>query len=418
MPSTRSSSPGRAETTKADAAPVRTMLPPPPHTTATPSLLSSDPTSPPSFVGLLNLALLLLCFTNVNEVITNVGKYGSLISMGVFEVERVEEWPGVVNATIVLILSWALYATERAACSATISTTVHKVLSRLLLFLIIACPIGLMFGPLHQNIASGIATLLVATVLWCKCVSLAHVLSAHRATAAKHGKRPPTVSIWQFAEFLVLPTLCFQFSYPRTKGIRWPWLARRVALLVIVAAIEVGIAQQYVTPCIANTYTLSSSPVGSVTHVRKLLRITGRLCKCAVPNLYVWLLGFFGWFHLFLNIVAEVTCFGDRLFYKDFWNSTTLAEFWAKWNMPVHNFMVRHVYGPIRAHHYSRATAVAVCFFLSAVFHEIIVSVPFRTIKGYAFSAMMVQAVLIQLLDPYSKGKTWGNINFWISITL
>jgi diacylglycerol O-acyltransferase-1 len=383
-----------------------------------PSLLSSDPHAPPSFVGLLNLALLLLCFTNVNEVIANVSKYGSLISISVFEVERVEEWPGVMNASLVWGLSWLVYATERAACSGAIGGTLYKVLSRSLLFLIMGAPIALMFGPLHQNIASGIVTLLVATTLWCKCVSLSHVLSAHRTAAAKHGKAPPSVSVWQFAEFLVLPTLCFQFSYPRTSSIRWPWLARRTALLIFVVAIEVGIAQQYVTPCIANTYTMSSSPLDNVSYVRKILRIAGRLCKCAVPNLYVWLLGFFGWFHLSLNIIAELTYFGDRLFYKDFWNSTTLAEFWAKWNMPVHNFMVRHVYGPLRAYRYSRGTAVAVCFFLSAVFHEIIVSVPFRTIKGYAFSAMMVQAVLIQLLDPYSKGKTWGNVNFWISITL
>jgi diacylglycerol O-acyltransferase 1 len=52
-------------------------------------------------------------------------------------------------------------------------------------------------------------------------------------------------------------------------------------------------------------------------------------------------------FHLWMNILAEVTYFADREFYKDWWNATTIGDYWRLWNMPVHKFMMRHVYSPL-----------------------------------------------------------------------
>jgi MBOAT, membrane-bound O-acyltransferase family len=52
-------------------------------------------------------------------------------------------------------------------------------------------------------------------------------------------------------------------------------------------------------------------------------------------------------FHQSLNILAEVTRFGDRAFYKDWWNATTIGDFWRLWNIPVHKWMMRTVYSPL-----------------------------------------------------------------------
>ncbi|EYU23668.1 hypothetical protein MIMGU_mgv1a022758mg, partial [Erythranthe guttata] len=71
-----------------------------------------------------------------------------------------------------------------------------------------------------------------------------------------------------------------------------------------------------------------------------------RVLKLSVPNLYVWLCMFYCFFHLWLNILAELLCFGDREFYKDWWNARTVEEYWRMWNMPVHKWMVRHIYFP------------------------------------------------------------------------
>ena len=51
-------------------------------------------------------------------------------------------------------------------------------------------------------------------------------------------------------------------------------------------------------------------------------------------------------FHLHLNVLGELTRFGDREFYRDFWNAATLGDYWRSWNMPVHKFLLRTVYFP------------------------------------------------------------------------
>ena len=48
-----------------------------------------------------------------------------------------------------------------------------------------------------------------------------------------------------------------------------------------------------------------------------------------------------------LNLTGELLRFGDREFYRDWWNCKNLADFWRMWNMPVHNFLVRHISQPL-----------------------------------------------------------------------
>lgn len=47
-----------------------------------------------------------------------------------------------------------------------------------------------------------------------------------------------------------------------------------------------------------------------------LPRIIERVLKLAIPSTYAWLAIFYCLFHLWLNILAELTCFADREFYK------------------------------------------------------------------------------------------------------
>ena len=65
-----------------------------------------------------------------------------------------------------------------------------------------------------------------------------------------------------------------------------------------------------------------------------------RVLVLAVPSLYAWITGFYIFFHLYLNIIAEILRFGDREFYRDWWNSTTIDQYWRLWNIPVHKWMV------------------------------------------------------------------------------
>lgn len=68
------------------------------------------------------------------------------------------------------------------------------------------------------------------------------------------------------------------------------------------------ITEQYMEPTIAN----------SIVPLRELnvAHILERMLKLSLPTLYGWIIIFYALFHVWLNILAEVTYFGDREFYK------------------------------------------------------------------------------------------------------
>lgn len=51
----------------------------------------------------------------------------------------------------------------------------------------------------------------------------------------------------------------------------------------------------------------------------------------------------------------------------------------------------RHLFIPLIEAGYTRVTATIAVFFISAFFHEFLVSVPLRTFKTWAFMGMMGQ---------------------------
>lgn len=53
---------------------------------------------------------------------------------------------------------------------------------------------------------------------------------------------------------------------------------------------------------------------------------------------------FYGFLHCWFNAFAEMLRFGDRLFYKDWWNAYSYGEFYRKWNLVVNDWIFRYVY--------------------------------------------------------------------------
>ena len=63
-----------------------------------------------------------------------------------------------------------------------------------------------------------------------------------------------------------------------------------------------------------------------------------------LPCTCVWMVVFHMIWEDYLNFFAELTRFGDRRFYDDWWNVLNFEEFNRKWNKPVYEFLFRHVY--------------------------------------------------------------------------
>ena len=76
---------------------------------------------------------------------------------------------------------------------------------------------------------------------------------------------------------------------------------------------------------------------------------------------------------------------------QDWWNATTIGDYWRLWNVPVHKWLLRHVYYPAIRHGVPKTVAACCVFFVSAVFHEMLVGLPLHMVRFWAFVGLMFQ---------------------------
>lgn len=136
----------------------------------------------------------------------------------------------------------------------------------------------------------------------------------------------------------------------------------------------------------------------------------------STPAIYVWLIMFYTLFHSYLNFWAELTYFADRRFYYDWWNAGDLSEYWRKWNFPIHSFLIRHIYYPLRRRKINKPVALFTTFFVSAIAHEYLIVGIFRMINFIAFTLMIVN-VPIMIVQHKLRGMVGPNTNnlmFWL----
>ena len=134
--------------------------------------------------------------------------------------------------------------------------------------------------------------------------------------AASNTTYPKNITLKNIIMFQLFPTLCYQTAYPRTPKIRKGWLAKRVFELFCCVLVQFLVFTQLMRPVLST----QNEDAGVEEEVQTFLN---QLLAIAIPSLACWILMFYGLFHLWLNILAEITYFGDRLFYKAWWNAST-----------------------------------------------------------------------------------------------
>ena len=115
--------------------------------------------------------------------------------------------------------------------------------------------------------------------------------------------------------FVAVPTLCYQVEYPRTRRVRRVWLAKRILELMTVALLMAFMVLQYWIPILSNVkftqgrgvHNVSNSADGARGCAAGATLLLERVLKISVPVLYAWLLMFVGFFHLWFNVLAELT---------------------------------------------------------------------------------------------------------------
>lgn len=122
----------------------------------------------------------------------------------------------------------------------------------------------------------------------------------------------------------------------------------------------------------------------------------------ALSVFFCWICFFFFIFKGYLMFIAVILQTDDILF-SDWWNSTSMQEFWRKWNVPFHEFAKKYIYNRFKVYgiFYSRL----LCFLFSAILHEYGMYLTLGRFGGYMFVAMLGQAFMCFEL---------GNVFFWI----
>ncbi|KAJ3150206.1 hypothetical protein HDU89_003295 [Geranomyces variabilis] len=215
---------------------------------------------------------------------------------------------------------------------------------------------------------------------------------------------PNNVTFANFADYLCVPSLVYELEFPRTGKIRpWYLFEKTVGTAGILVILYVTI-EHFIYP------VLEDMP--NQTFIESLARLI-------LPFMVAYLLLFHIIFECICNWFAEITCFADRQFYDDWWNSVTFDEYARKWNKPVHEFLLRHVYlESISTYKLSQQNATFLTFFLSSCLHELVMIVLARKVRMYLFGLQMLQIPLI-FISRWSKLKRYpriGNGFFWFSM--
>ena len=216
---------------------------------------------------------------------------------------------------------------------------------------------------------------------------------------------PHNVTLANFLDFQLVPTLVYKLQYPRRNEIR-PWyIADRCIALFGTFLVTYVITVNWIIPVVED----KSSSLLSI-----FLRLMTPMISCYCILFYLM-------FECVCQGFAEITGFADREFYQDWWNSTSMDEYARKWNRPVHHFLLQHVYfSMVVRYGMSKQTASTLTFLISSVFHELVMIIVTGKIRGYLFVLQMSQIPLMFMarLQFIRARPVLGNILFWAGMII
>ncbi|XP_038862287.1 sterol O-acyltransferase 2 isoform X1 [Salvelinus namaycush] len=217
------------------------------------------------------------------------------------------------------------------------------------------------------------------------------------------GPRFPTFSSYLY--FLFAPTLIYRESYPRNPHIRWNYVGVTFAKILGCLFYGYFILVRLCIPVFMND---SNTPFSTRTLVLALFHAT-------LPGMLLLLLAFFAFLHCWLNAFAEMLCFADRMFYKDWWNSTSFANYYRTWNVVVHDWLYYYGYRDFLwlSRRKFRTAAMLSVFAVSALVHEYVFTLGFGFFYPVMFCLFAFFGVAFNFtLNDKRKSPVW-NIMMW-----
>ncbi|CAF0940619.1 unnamed protein product [Rotaria sordida] len=211
----------------------------------------------------------------------------------------------------------------------------------------------------------------------------------------------------QYLYFLFAPTLIYRDNYPRNKVIHWDYVLQMFGQVIAAIFYVYYVVVRFCIPTFAN---LNQNQITLPIFISVLF-------NSIMPGSLFLLLGFYGFLHCWLNAFAEMLRFADRMFYKDWWNSTSFAAYYRTWNVVVHDWLYTYVYREVflLTGGKNRVIAAMCVVLLSATFHEYVMIFALGFFYPIMFVLFAVFGMGFFFLLPRNKGVVF-NILVWTSL--
>lgn len=133
-----------------------------------------------------------------------------------------------------------------------------------------------------------------------------------------HITYPQNLTFFNYLDFLFCPTLCYELEYPRTQRVRWlQLLLKTLAVFGCIFLLTVT-SEEFIVPVLTDA-NRRLPMMSSLSEMVLILAET--ISMLLFPFIITFLLVFLVIFEYVLGAFAEITCFADRHFYSDWWNS-------------------------------------------------------------------------------------------------
>lgn len=285
----------------------------------------------------------------------------------------------------------------------------------LILYIFYIC--GLMILPvriiIHEEIPPASAVIILAEQV--RLIMKAHAFIRENVPRAVHFKYhqdgdksvdTPCPDFGKFLYFLFVPTLIYRDNYPRTTSVCWKYVTVNFIQVLACLFYIYYIFQRFCVPIFRKFGHERFTPKGL------LLSVFG----CMMPGTLVLLITFFAILHSWMNAFAEMLRFADRMFYKDWWNSTSFSNYYRTWNIVVHDWLYTYIYKDLYKLTGSKKMGpMFIVFLLSALVHEYILTFAFRFFYPVLLFLFGGFGVFFVFLTNKGKSRSW-NVFMWTAL--